>query len=214
MDASGREVLLQSVGRVVADRLVVINQAEPITARFNVGTAVAVVADILDQAQQKKRAKDVAEYLVGAKIDLRFGPGTVQPKNVNTPNRDEPADYRVGAAAIEVTVSPPDRRHVGQVRRILGDTSLDVWLLVRLKDCQRWRKLVAEAIEQPLLGRVAVTAIETFVGQNISEIGQFDPPDVIKALKDLFVIYNERWLPNAGSGGLRIVPAERAGRSD
>ena len=98
--------------------------------------------DIFDQAQEKKRAKDIAEYLVGAKLQLRLGENSVRPKNVNTPNLDQPADFRVGNAAIEVTVNPADSRHLSQIDRILNDTTLQVWLLVRLADREGWQDAV------------------------------------------------------------------------
>jgi len=108
-DEQKRTLILEQLCGIASVRLDAINDAEPLLARFNRGTPMAVIADVLDQAQRKNRAKDVAEYLVGAKLQLRFGEDAATPKNVNTPNRDGPADFRVGNAAIEVTVSPPAR---------------------------------------------------------------------------------------------------------
>jgi hypothetical protein len=174
----------------------------------NKGTAISIIADILDQAQEKKRAKDVAEYLVGAKLQLRLGENTVQPKNVNTPNRGQPADFQVGTTAIEVTVNPADGRHLSQIQRILKDMTLHVWLLVRLKDREKWQNVVDVTLAETLAGRVAITDIETFVGQNISEIGGFDVAKVAAELAKLFRVYNEHWLPEAGASGLRIVAVD------
>ena len=199
--------LLLAVESAAAERLQVINQGKPLIARYNKGTARAIIADILDQAQEKKRAKDVAEYLVGAKLQLRLGEDAVKPKNVNTPNLDQPADFPVGSAAIEVTVNPADSRHLSQIARILKDTTLQVWLLVRLTDREKWQNVV-DATFGEQAGRVAIADIETFVGQNISEIGGFDETKVADALADLFKVYNERWLPEAGTSGLRIVSGD------
>jgi hypothetical protein len=199
--------MLIAVESVAAERLQVINQGKPLIARYNKGTARAVIADILDQAQEKKRAKDVAEYLVGAKLQLRLGKDAVKPKNVNTPNLDQPADFPVGSAAIEVTVNPADGRHLSQIERILNDTTLHVWLLVRLADREKWQNVV-DATFGERAGRVAITDIETFVGQNISEIGGFDATRVADVLAGLFQVYNERWLPEAGTSGLRIVSGD------
>jgi hypothetical protein len=202
-----REMLAEAQS-IAARRLQIINQDKPLIARYNKGTAKAVIADILDQAQEKKRAKDVAEYLVGAKLQLRFGQDAVVPKNVNTPNRDEPSDFRVGDAAIETTVNPVDARHLSQIKQILKNTTMDVWLLVRLQDCGDWQDAVDEQFTEELTGRVFVSAIEKFVGQNISEIGRFDRTKVAETLAELFRIYNERWLPEAGASGLRIVSGD------
>lgn len=205
MNPSQREALLNMVEAVAAERLQIINEGKPLIARYNIGTVVAVVADILDQAQEKNRAKDVAQYLVGAKLQLKYGKGAVQPKNVNTPNRDEPADFHIGNAAIEVTVSPPDPRHLNQVTRILGNTGMDVWLLVRAIDREKWQNSIDATIAGQLRGRVVVTDLETFLGQNVSEIGKFEPTLIAATLTELFKVYNERWLPAAGGSGLRII---------
>jgi hypothetical protein len=199
---------LNALESVAALRLEAISQGKPLIARYNKGTAKAIIADILDQAQEKKRAKDVAEYLVGAKLQLRLGEDAARPKNVNTPNWDQPADFPVGSAAIEVTVNPADSRHLSQIERILKDTTLEVWLLVRLKDREKWQNVVDATFGEPLAGRVAIADIETFVGQNISEMGGFDVAKVAGALAELFQVYNERWLPEAGTSGLRIISGD------
>ena len=200
--------LLSGAQALAAKRLTLINEDMPLIARYSMGNAVAIIGDILDQAQQKKRAKDVAEYLVGAKLELRLREGIVEPKNVNTPSLGQLADFRVGGAAIEVTIlKRPDPAHLNQIGEILRDTGLLVWLLTRKRDRERWQKAV-ESLYRDQLGRLAVVDIETFVGQNISEIGFFEPEDTRAALAKLFERYTNHWLPPVGTGGLRIVDPE------
>ena len=172
---------------------------------------MAVIGDILDQAQGKKRSKDVAEYLVGAKLELRFGEGAVQPKNVNTPSLEQLADFRFGGAAFEVTtVENPDRAHLNKIGEILANTGLELWLLTRKRDRERWQNAI-DALYGDQGSRVVVTDIETFVGQNTSEIGRFVPEETRATLAELFARYANRWLPAAGAGGLRIVDPEAYG---
>ncbi len=208
MDTCEQGKFLSEIESIAASRLQVINEGKPLIARYNQGTAVAVIVDILDQAQKKKRAKDVAEYLVGAKLQVKFGEEAATPKNVNTPNRDRVADFQLGNAAIEVTVNPPDNRHLNQIGEILRNTVLDVWLLVRRHDREKWQNAVDATVDKQIRGRVAVTDIETFVGQNVSEIAKFIPPITATTLSELFGVYNDRWLPEAGSSGLRILIAD------
>jgi hypothetical protein len=59
--------------------------------------------------------------------------------------------------------------------------------------------------------RIVVTDVETFVGQNSSEIGRFATKDTRATLGALFKQYNERWLPPVGAGGLRIIDPESLG---
>jgi hypothetical protein len=203
--------LLHGTQAVAAKRLALINDDKPLIARYSKGTAVAVIADILDQAQEKKRAKDVAEYLVGAKLESRFGNEVVKPKNVNTPSLGHLADFRIGNTAIEVTtVERADRSHLDQITRILQNTGLEVWLLTRMKDREKWQHAV-DALFESQASRIVVADIETFVGQNVSEIGNFQSEEVTTALAALFDRYTTHWLPRVGAGGLRIVNMESGG---
>jgi hypothetical protein len=204
LEATEKESLLFELESVAAKRLEVISQDKPLIARYNKVTVKAIIEDILDQAQEKNRAKDVAEYLVGAKLQLRFGADKVTPKNVNTPNRKKPADFLVGNAAIEVTVNPADKRHVEQIKGVLKDTEWQVWLLVRLRDREKWQTVIDVAFGASA-GLVVVADIETFVGQNIAEIGGFQHTKVVDTLVKLLCIYNDKWLPREGSNGIRIA---------
>ena len=206
--AGANDDLLSGAQEAAAKRLAVINEDKPLIARYNRGTAVAVISDLLDQAQEKKRAKDVAEYLVGAKLELRFGKGIVTPKNVNTPSGVNLADFRIGNMAIEVTtVERPDKSHLDQLAGILGNTGLQVWFLTRLRDRERWQTAI-DAMFEGQASRIVVADVETFVGQNITEIGRFQTEDVRGELSRLFDQYSRRWLPPVGAGGLRIVSME------
>jgi hypothetical protein len=211
MSGVEKDEFLSGLQSIAAARLQIINEDQPLIPHFGEGSAVAVLENILDQAQKKKRAKDVAEYLVGAKLQLRFGDGAVEPKNVNTPNRNRPADFHLGDAEIEVTVNLPDKRHLDQINEIIERTASNVWLLVRESDREKWKNAVDATVPKQLRGRVVVNSIEAYVGQNVSEIGKFETPDTDRTLRDLFRIYNERWLPAAGGSGLRIKSPDRDG---
>ncbi len=203
MSSGERDLYLDGLGTVAGTRLRAISEDKPLVARFGTGTAVAIIKDILDQAQDKKRAKDVAEYLVGAKLQLRLGPDVVTPKNVNTARG--PADFCVGTTAIEVTVNPPDSGHLDQLKSILCDTGLDVWLGVRSSLREKWDNVVDAAFESQHRNRVVVADLELFLGQNVSEIGKFEAALINETLVALFKRYNDVWLPGVGSSGLRIV---------
>lgn len=206
--ASANDDLLRGAQEAAAKRLAAINEDKPLVARYNRGTAVAVIADLLDQAQEKRRAKDVAEYLVGAKLELRFREGIVKPKNVNTPSGANLADFRIGNMAIEVTtVERPDKSHLDQLAGILANTELHVWFLTRLRDRERWQTAI-DAMFEEQASRIVVADVETFVGQNITEIGGFQTNDVRGELSRLFERYSSHWLPSVGAGGLRIVSME------
>jgi len=207
LEVEPRAELLRAVEEVAADRLRILVEAKPLLARYHIGTPIAILEDLLDQAQAKKRAKDVAEYLVGAKLQLRLGAGVVSPKNVNTPSGSQLADFRVGTTALEVTVNAVDDRHLKQIQGILRDTSLDVWLLVRRRDRQSWQKKIEEAFPDNVQS-IAVFDLESFLGQNTSEIGGFDRHKVREVLSELFDVYHNTWLPAEGTKGILISTLE------
>jgi hypothetical protein len=52
---------------------------------------------------------------------------------------------------------------------------------------------------------VVVTSVEAFVGQNITELGEFSAKGKADRLRALFDLYNERWVARVGTPGIRIV---------
>src|SRR5690606_27671783 len=142
------------------------------------------------------------------KLELRFREGIVKPKNVNTPSGANLADFRIGNMAIEVTtVERPDRSHLDQLAEILANTEFHVWFLTRLRDREPWQTAIDTTFGEPA-SRIVVADVETFVGQNITEIGGFQTNDVRRELSRLFERYSSHWLPSVGAGGLRIVSME------
>ncbi len=203
--------LLTHMQTQASARLAQIGESAPLIVRYDKGTAVAVIADLLDQAQSKRRAKDVAEYLVGAKLQLRFGERCVTPKNVNTPSGTNLADFRVGNTAIEVTIAErPDRAHMDQLATIISDTRLEVWFLTRQSARALWQAEIDKKFGVRA-GRIAVVDIESFVGQNITEMGRFQEQGVREQLSRLFRQYSRSWLPSAGAAGLQIKSREDSG---
>jgi hypothetical protein len=180
----------------------------PLIVGVGEGTAVAVFSSILDQAEARRRAQEVAAYLVGAKLELRFGDGVVTSKCVDSLPINGFSDFRIGDAAIQVTTKCwPDKMHLNQIGRILNDTDLQVWVLPRLRDRERWRSGI-EVLFQDRADRIVVTGVELFLGQNVSELGKFRNEDVRGILNKLFERYESVWLPRAGSSGLRIMSPE------
>jgi len=113
-------------------------------------------------------------------------------------------DFEIGNATIEVAVGLPDEKHLSQVVEALEDTDLEVWLLTRQDRVASWRHELEE-FEGIDARRVVVTAVESFVGQNISEMGDFSVKGKATQLQELFKLYNERWIAQVGTPGIRIV---------
>jgi hypothetical protein len=115
------------------------------------------------------------------------------------------ADFQLGGAALEVALGTPDDKHLEQVRTILEETQSDVWLLVRTHRMNAWRDELADAMEKNLLQRLVLTSVESFVGQNVTELGVFSVAGKAEQLRALFKIYNEQWIGVLGPKSLRIL---------
>ena len=53
--------------------------------------------------------------------------------------------------------------------------------------------------------RQVVNSVESFVGQNITELAGFSAVGKVSQLKELFELYNTRWIAKVGTPGIRII---------
>jgi len=146
------------------------------------------VHDILEEAREHGSDGPVAQYLVGAKLQLRFPDLTIGNESYSTADQQlgRAGDFLVGDTAFHVTVSPQDGLFV-KCRRNLDD-GLRVYVLVperRLAAARQMADLAAEA-------RIAVECIESFVGQNVEELSQFTESAVRSEFLNLLSLYNQR----------------------
>jgi len=174
-------------------------------------TAEAILTELLLAAEEKGKSGDVAQYLVGAKLALRFNRSVpVYPANKSDrTSRFDPAprlgDFEIENAVIEVAVGLPDDKHLQQIAEIQDKSDAEVWLLTRADRAETWRRELNN-IDGIDIKRVVVTAVESFVGQNITELALFSSKGKTEQLRALFDLYNTRWVATVGTPGIRIVP--------
>jgi hypothetical protein len=182
----------------------------PLEARIRRRAAESVIADVLKQAEEKNKAGDVAQYLVGAKLMLRFNRDIpVLPANKgDRKSRLDPnarlGDFEIENAVIEVALGLPDDKHLAQVAQILDNPESEVRLLTRDDRVEVWRKAVDASEEIDEL-RVVVSSVAAFIGQNISELAEFSSDEKSLQLQALFDLYNERWISKVGTPGIAII---------
>lgn len=184
---------LQAIQARFADRIRAILETDPFEVRLDGRSAETVISDVLEQAGQRDRIGAVAQYLVAAKLQLRFPqvPIPIQTFNQHD-NEQRRADFQIAETAIEVALGTPDDKHVQQVLSILEDSRSEVWLLVRSRRVSAWKDEMAAALTGNLAQRLVIASIEAFIGQNISELGSFSTQGRATQLRALFSIYNER----------------------
>jgi hypothetical protein len=205
-----RSRILDEAQQVFATALRTIIEEDPLEVRLRGRTAEATVRELLLAAEEKGKSGDVAQYLVGAKLALRLNrPIPVYPANKSDrTSRFDPAprlgDFEIENAVIEVAVGIPDDKHLRQVAEIQDKSDAEVWLLTRADRVETWQKELANT-EDVQIKRVVVTSVESFVGQNITELGEFSAKGKVEQLKALFALYNTRWVAKVGTPGIRIV---------
>ena len=146
------------------------------------------IQDLLQKAAEGGKDGPVAQYLVGAKLQLRFPELKISNESYSTADMQlgRPGDFRVGDTVFHVTVSPMTAVYEKCKKNL--DQGLKVYLLVP-------DRLVAgtrQNSELQAAGRIVVQSLEAFVSQNIDELSSFSNSEVKKAFRKLLEIYNSR----------------------
>jgi hypothetical protein len=202
--------LLESAQKFFADQLRFILEQEPLEARVLSRSAETVVKDLLAQADAKGRMPDVAQYLVGAKLTLRFG-REIPAHPVNKGDRrsfsDRDArkgDFEIGDSVIEVALGLPDEKHLAQIEAVLEESDAEVWLLTRGDRVPTWRNELERRVDRDMR-RVVVSSVEAFIGQNVAEMAAFTTNEKSAQFARLIEIYNNNFVNVVGSPGIRVV---------
>jgi len=148
-----------------------------------------IVADILAAAAARQKAGPVAQHLIGAKLAIRYPDASVENHNYTTADQQlgRAGDFRLGDTVFHVTVAPMEA--VLEKCEINIRNGYRVQLLVPDIRLVGTRQL---ADGHGLLDKIAVQSIETFVGQNIEEIGRFEHAGLRLTFQNLLETYNER----------------------
>ena len=209
-DAASRTRLIDEWQAVLAVSLRAIIEQDPLEAHLRERTAESVINELLLAADEKGKSGDVAQYLVGAKLHLRFNreiPVYPANKSDRTSYYDVAprlGDFEIENTVIEVAVGTPDEKHLIQIEEILEKSTAEVWLLTRADRVSAWQNEL-KTLGTKDIKRVVVTSVSAFVGQNITELGEFTTKGKTDQIKALFEIYNERWIAKVGTPGIKIV---------
>jgi hypothetical protein len=147
-----------------------------------------LVQQILAKAKECDQSGQVAQYLVGAKLALRFPELEISNESYSTADQQlgRAGDFVVKDTAFHVTMMPMDK--VYERCRMNVEQGMRAYLLVPDDHVQSARLRAKEEVQ----GRVAVESIESFVGQNVEEMAAFSQDDLNAKFRQLLVVYNER----------------------
>jgi hypothetical protein len=151
-------------------------------------TAWQTVHDILTAAKMVGKEGQVAQYLVGAKLALRFPDVGVRNDLYSTSDAQSglPGDFVLGSTVFHVTVSPMPA-HYDKCKANV-QMGYDVYLLVP----DRLMVGARQNAEGILPGRISVQSLEAFVSQNLEELSCFARSGRTSGFRALLQTYNAR----------------------
>ena len=162
-----------------------------------------IITDIIGAAGSKAGA--VAQHLVGAKLAVRYPNNEIENFSYTTADRQlgRPGDFFVGNTAFHVTMAP-----MPQVIARCEENLRNGHRVALLVPDSRVQAAWQMAEEAGLDARIWVVSIQSFVGQNIEEIGGFRRDELATGFKTLLEAYNERVAEAESDRSLMIdIPA-------
>jgi len=146
------------------------------------------IHNLLLKAREANKEGPVAEYLVGAKLQLRFPDFKIRNSSFSTADDQlgHPGDFLVGDTAFHVTISPMFGVYEKCKHNI--ENGFRVYLLVPAGKFAAAK----ENAEEIAPGKIAVESIESFVSQNIEELSDFSKDRLAHGFYRLLKTYNDR----------------------
>lgn len=189
LDPSARDVVLDELQAFLVDKVTEYHRRERLKFEYSPShTAARSVRQILNEARKVGKEGEVAQYLVGAKLQMRFPGIAIGNESYSTADQqlDRPGDFCVGDTAFHVTVAPQLSLYE-RCRRNLSD-GYRVILLVPEQSIAGVRQN-AGAVD---VDRIGVLSIEAFVGQNLEELAGFGQNRLAAGFRRLLETYNRR----------------------
>jgi hypothetical protein len=185
-----RIAVLQSMQRHLVEKYVGLYfSVKRVKATFDLSASTwQAVHAILTNAKVSGKAGPVAEYMVGAKLALKFPKKKIRNKRFSTSDEQGgfSGDFEVGNTAFHVTVAPMPEL-LEKCKRNL-ERGLRVYLIVPDSQVQGAR----QNAELLATGRIAVEPIESFVATNIDELSEFDGGKLKSGFRRFLETYNAR----------------------
>lgn len=146
-----------------------------------------ILSDLFESARLAGKEAAIAEYLVGAKLSLRFPNVSIRNTSFTTADTsdDEPGDFVVNDFSIHVTIAP-SASLIEKCRKNV-DNNYRPLILVTPDVVDRTRQSV-----YPYSAQIEVLALEDFSSQNIDEISEFSTGNLRTQLIKLIERYNDR----------------------
>jgi hypothetical protein len=151
-------------------------------------TTLHFISEILQVAKNRGKDGKVAQYLVGAKLQMRYP--EIEIENYSSSTADQQlnrrGDFQVNDTVFHISVSP--MQPVYEKCKSNVEEGFRAYLLVPDKRLAG-AKDYAEAL---LSGKIFVQSIDAFVAQNVEELSSFSKGKIAGEFHQLLSIYNSR----------------------
>jgi hypothetical protein len=184
-----RNVILDDLQGFLVDRVREFHGRQRLKVAYDPSKSTRqAISDLLANAREVGKGGQVAQYLVGAKLQLRFPDDKIGNESYSTADEQlgRPGDFLVGDTAFHVTVAPMPSVY-DRCKQNLND-GYRTFLLVPENSTVGAR----QNAEATAPGQIAVESIESFVGQNIEELSTFSKNRIPNGVRRLLETYNER----------------------
>ena len=187
--SEGRSAILDELQRFLVCKVCEFHNRQRIKFVYDAKkTTRQCVKDILAAARQTSKEGPVAQYLIGAKLQVRFPNKEIENKSYSTADEQQnrPGDFFVGTTAFHVTIAPMPA--VFEKCQRNSENDLRPFLLVPEQLLQGARQ---NADLKPSIP-IEVESIESFVAQNIFELSEFSSDLLPSQFRRLLEVYNQR----------------------
>jgi len=189
LSESDRKRVLGEMQGFLVERVRAFFNRQRIKFQFEPSKSVwQLLHNILETAKVRGQEGPVAQYLVGAKLTLRFPEREIVNLSYSTADvqTDRPGDFALEDTAFHVTVAPQSGLF-DKCKQNLQD-GLRPYILVP-GGMQVGIRQLADRVAP---GQITVTSVESFVAQNVEELSCFSNKQLVTGLRALLEKYNER----------------------
>jgi len=184
-----RDLILSELQEKLLDSLLMYSDHFQIEAQYEPAMSTEKFVRLVLSKGTPKTSGAIAQHLVGAKLELRFPGKDVTNHSASTADAptERSGDFIIGDTVFHITMAPQDPVFLKSKRNLAA--GYRVYLLVpeaRLDFALR------KAKDFELEEDIVVKSIESFVGQNIDELGEFSTNLLTQELRKLIDVYNRR----------------------
>jgi hypothetical protein len=184
-----RKLVLQKLQQFLVERVSDFHNRQVLKVLYDPSFSTwQFIHNLLKAASDRGKEGQIAQYLIGAKLQLRYP--SIDVENYSSSTADEQlkrrGDFQINDTVFHITVSP--MQAIYEKCKSNVDEGLRTYLLVP----DRLLVIAKGNAEMNLSGKIFVESIETFVGQNVEELSAFSRSKVIAEFRQLLEIYNRR----------------------